>query len=94
MDPAWFAAASPTADPVLDWFTRGGSIAILTGLVYAFIKGWIVPKAEVDRLVGEIAQLRTERDRALDLVYASAGTTEEALRTLVESKEKWSHLDP
>ena len=90
----WIAAATPTSDPLLDWLSRGGALGVLAFVVIGFVRGWIVPSPEVDRLVSEIGQLRTERDRALELVYTQAEIAGKALAALSESKDKWSHLDP
>jgi len=100
MDPerltTWFATllVDSAPDPLLDWLSRAGAVGVLAFVVAGFVRGWIVPSPEVGRLVSEIEQLRKERDRALDLVYASAENTGQALAALKETHEKWSHLGP
>ena len=69
---SWLLQAATTGDPALDWLTRAGSAGILAFAVIAFLKGWIVPGRELD-------QCRHERDRALELVYKLAETSERAL---------------
>jgi len=79
---------SPSTDPLLEWLSRGGALGVLAFVVIGFVRGWIVPSPEVQRLIWEIAQLRTERDRALDLVYTQAEVAGKALAALSESQEK------
>jgi len=59
-------------DPLIEWLSRGGSLAILSAAVIAFLRGWIVPGAVAN-------QLRDERDRALELVYKQAEVAQRAL---------------
>lgn len=64
--------AQTSGDPLIDWLSRAGAFGVLTAAVIAFLRGWIVP--------GSVAeQLRSERDRALELVYKQAEVAQRAL---------------
>jgi hypothetical protein len=75
--------ATATGDPLLDWLVNNASaIGVLSFLVIAFIRGWIVTGREHDRVLDE-------RDRALELVYTQAQATSRAL-DVAETKVKAS----
>lgn len=67
----WFLSAS-SGDPILDWLSKAGSLGILSFIIVAFIRGWIVPGRDYD-------SIRAERDKALDLVYKQAEIAQRAL---------------
>lgn len=87
-----FTTAPTSGDPLLDWLSRAGAFAVLAAAVVALLRGWVVPATTVRQLVEaqerECTQLRTERDRALGLVYKQAEISNRAL----EVTEKWSHM--
>lgn len=66
--------AQTSGDPFLDWLSRAGALGILAAIVVAFLRGWVVTRSEADRL-------RSDRDRALDLVYKQAELAQKALET-------------
>lgn len=62
-----------TGDPLLDWIVQNASaIGILAFVIVGLIRGWLVTGREHDRVL-------SERDRAIDLVYAQAEATARAL---------------
>jgi hypothetical protein len=66
--------AAQSQDPFLDYLKNNASaVGILAFLVVALMRGWLVTGREAD-------ELRTERDRALDLVYKQADLTSAALQ--------------
>lgn len=85
--------AVASGDPLLDWLSRAGAVGVMALIIVGFVRGWIVPSPEVDRLVKENEQVRLERDRALDLVYKQAEVSMRAVQALEETKDRWSHLD-
>jgi hypothetical protein len=72
-----------TGDPALDVLINGGPVGILALMVVGFWRGWIVPGKELaeerNRTKAEADQLRSERDKALDLVFAQAELASRAL---------------
>jgi hypothetical protein len=64
-----FLAAS---DPIVDLLAKGGPAVILAYVVLAFMRGWIVPGKDAEKL-------REERDKALELVYKQAEIAQRAL---------------
>lgn len=89
---AWLLATASSGDPLLDWASRAGAAAIMALGLVSFIRGWIVPKPEVERILDENKQLRVERDRALDLVYKQAEVSSRAVQALADAREKWPDL--
>ena len=80
-----------TGDPLLDWLVNNASaIGVLSLAVVAFFRGWVVPgstvKASEERHKQETEQLRTERDRALELVYAQAQIAARSLEVVEKVK--------
>ena len=71
----WILAAV-TEDPLLQLLASATAPTILAFLVLGFLRGWIVSGSRYDR---DVAALRAERDRALDLVYRQAGLANRAV---------------
>jgi hypothetical protein len=69
-------------DPLLQWLSNAGSLGILAAGVLAFLRGWIVPGTVA-------AQLRDERDRALEYMYKQADVAQRALEAA--ERERRSH---
>lgn len=61
-----------SGDPLLDWISRAGAIGILSFVVIAFLRNWIVTGAHYKEVC-------IERDRALELVYKQAEIAQRAL---------------
>ncbi len=68
--------------PDWTWLTQAGSVGILAAGVLSFIRGWIVPgtqlKREIDEHAEELRQLRQERDKAMEQIYALAELAQRA----------------
>lgn len=64
-------------DPLLEWLSRAGSLGILAAAVVAFLRGWIVSGRAY-------AEVRAERDKALELVYKQANLASRAVDLTVE----------
>lgn len=82
-----------SGDPLLDWLVNNASaVGVLSLLVVALLRGWLVTKRENDRIISECAltsqRLIAERDRALDLVYAQAEATSRALAVAETAKKR------
>jgi hypothetical protein len=88
-----------TGEPFLDALINGGPIAFFAIGLFAFYKGWIVPGSQIDELNKQADkqleacekredQLRTERDRALELVYKQAEATNRALEVAEKVKRQ------
>lgn len=58
--------------PDWTWLTQGGAIGVLTYVVVALIKGWLVPGRQY-------VEVCAQRDKALEQVYNLA---EKAARTI------------
>ena len=72
--------AATSGDPLLDWIINNATaVGILAFIVVALIRGWLVTGREHDRVI-------TERDRALELVYAQAEATSRALAVAEKQK--------
>lgn len=67
-----FAAAATSGDPLLDWLSRAGALGVMATAVVAFARGWIVSGKAYE-------QVRAERERALELVYAQAQLAHKAV---------------
>lgn len=66
-------AAGSSGDPLLDWIVNNATaVGLLAFIVIALIRGWLVTGREHVRVL-------SERDRALDIVYAQAEATSRAL---------------
>jgi hypothetical protein len=74
--------AAATGDPLLDWLAQAGSVGILSFIVIAFLKGWIVSGSVAKERLRECTE---QRDKALELVYKHA---EIATRALEVSEKK------
>lgn len=62
--------AAPLTD--VEWISRAGVVGILAFSVIAFLRGWVVSGRAYE-------EVRSERDRALDLVYRQAGIAHRAV---------------
>lgn len=62
-------------DPLLQWLSSAGSLGILAAACVAFLRGWIVPGSAHARVIGE-------RNRALDLVYATIEKSNNEIKIL------------
>lgn len=68
-----FLAATSTGDPLLNWLVNNATaVGLLSFIVIALIRGWLVTGREHDRVLAE-------RNRALDIVYTQAEATSRAL---------------
>ena len=74
----WLVGQVPSGDPLLDYLTQGGAIAVLAVAVIAFLRGWVVPGKRYD-------EMREERDRAVALAERHAQVADRALEVLVEA---------
>lgn len=73
------AAPSPS-DPLLEWLKNNASaVGLLAFIVVALMRGWFVTARELRHVDEECGRLRTERDKALDLVYRQAEISTRAL---------------
>lgn len=70
--------AAGSGDPLLDYLSQAGSVAILAAGVIAFLRGWIVPGKRYD-------EMRAERDRAVAVAERHAAVADRALEVLVEA---------
>lgn len=69
-----------SGDPILDWLSNNASaVGVMAVVIVGFIRGWIVPGREIDRVI-------KERDRAMDIVYAQAEATNRALEVAEKVK--------
>lgn len=62
-----------SGDPLLDFIVNNASaVGVLALVLIALLRGWLVTGRELERVI-------SERDKALDLVYAQAEATQRAL---------------
>lgn len=71
-------AAGTPGDPLLDYLSQAGAMAILAAGVIAFLRGWIVPGKRYD-------EIKAERDRAVAVADRHAEVADRALSVLVEA---------
>lgn len=70
-----------SGDPLLDFIVNNASaVGVLALVLIALLRGWLVTGRELDRVI-------TERDKALDLVYAQAEATQRALEVAEKVKK-------
>jgi hypothetical protein len=71
-------AAGASGDPLLDYLSQAGAVAILAAGVIGFLRGWIVPGRRYD-------EIKAERDRAVAVADRHAEIADRALSVLVEA---------
>lgn len=70
MLPTLLATATDSSDFV-SLLLKGGPTAVLVAVVIGFVRGWIVPGSSY-------AEACSQRDRAIEVVYKMADTTQRA----------------
>lgn len=70
--------AATSGDPLLDYLSQGGALAILAAGVIGFLRGWIVPGRRYD-------EMKAERDRAVAVAERHAQVADRALEVLIET---------
>ncbi len=70
MDAVLAQAAAADVATFIDVVAQGGAIAVLSFIVVAFLRGWIVPQSVHDRVIEDLTKEEARSDRMSDKLNA------------------------